>query len=381
MALIEIKNLTTIFGRAPKKYLGNVESRMTKDALLQKHQHVLALHSINLNINAGEIFTVMGLSGSGKSTLIRHINRLIDPTAGEITINGRDILKLSRNELIALRRNRMSMVFQRFGLMPHRSVLDNAAYGLEVRGVDKKARRLQAYGWLEKVGLESYAQRFPRELSGGMQQRVGLARALTCETDILLMDEPFSALDPIVRVQLQDELVRLQKEYGKTIIFITHDLDEAIKISDRIALLQDGRIVQCDTPQDLLSNPSGDEVRAFIGSVNLVRTQSIAAFVIPAQFEIVDKSEDEAADIFLRSMHSEAVMTSQGKYIKTFIKTNDDQKFKCSISALSEDLTIEQAMPILLIEGFDVPALDNAQRFKGVVSREKLGKILKNKQL
>ncbi len=380
MSLLEIKNLTTIFGRTPKKYLADVENGIGKDILLQKHQHVLALFNINLKINAGEIFTVMGLSGSGKSTLIRHINRLIDPTCGEVVINGHDILKLSRAKLIELRRNKMSMVFQRFGLMPHRSVLDNVAYGLEVRGMEKKRRRQQAFKWLGKVGLESYAARFPRELSGGMQQRVGLARALACQTDILLMDEPFSALDPIVRAQLQDELLRLQKEYGKTIVFITHDLDEAAKISDRIALLQDGRIIQYDTPQNILSNPKNENVRAFTGNVNLARTQTIETLLVPPQLEIKDKNEEEATNIFLNSKATEAVLTERGQYIQTFIKTSDGNVFKKSNSALEETLKIEQAIPILLTEGFDIAVISKQKKFLGVVSRKKLGSVLLDKK-
>ena len=224
----------------------------------------VGLSDVSLNIKAGEIFVIMGLSGSGKSTLVRHFNRLIEPSAGEILIDGRNVLAMSDAELRQLRRQTISMVFQGFGLMPHKTVLDNAAFGLLTRGDDKARAHTVARGWLERVGLKGYEAKYPDELSGGMRQRVGLARALAADTDILLMDEAFSALDPLIRDDMQDQLLQLQSTLHKTIIFITHDLDEALKLGDHIAILRDGKLVQVGTPDEILRSPADDYVRKFV---------------------------------------------------------------------------------------------------------------------
>ena len=262
--LIALSNLTTIFGKNPKAALRKIRNGMDKATLLAKTNHILALNNISLNIEAGEIFIIMGLSGSGKSTLVRHINRLIDPSEGKVSIDGVNILELSQAALIALRRKRMSMVFQRFGLLPHRNVIENIAYGLEIRGVRKSERLAIAKEWLGRVGLDGYGERYPHQLSGGMQQRVGLARALAAERDIVLMDEPFSALDPLTRHELQDELLRLQKEMKRTVVFITHDFAEAAKLGSRIAILKDGEVVQIGAPQEILNSPANAYVEAFV---------------------------------------------------------------------------------------------------------------------
>jgi len=244
MALIEIRGLSTVFGPHPQAALEKVRAGMDKPGLLATTGHVLALDRIELDIEGGEIFVIMGLSGSGKSTLVRHINRLIDPTEGTVRIAGEDVTALPIPALIALRRRRLAMVFQRFGLHAHRSVLDNVAYGLEIRGVPRAQRENEARAWIERVGLAGVETQYPAQLSGGMQQRVGLARALCAGTDIILMDEAFSALDPLIRSQLQGELLALQATLGKTVVFITHDLDEALRIGNRIAILKDGALVQ-----------------------------------------------------------------------------------------------------------------------------------------
>jgi glycine betaine/proline transport system ATP-binding protein len=268
VALIELKNITTIFGKHPVAVFRKMQAETSKLILLEEKNHILALNNVSLSIEAHEIFVIMGLSGSGKSTLVRHINRLIDPTAGEILIDGVNILKLGMTDLIALRRKRMAMVFQRFGLLPHCKIIDNIAFGLEVRGVKKSERLSCAKDWMQRVGLEGYENRYPHELSGGMQQRVGLARALAADTDIILMDEPFSALDPLIREELQKELLSLQRNAGKTIVFITHDANEALRLADRIAILKDADLVQIGTSKDILQNPANSYVEAFVKTVN-----------------------------------------------------------------------------------------------------------------
>jgi glycine betaine/proline transport system ATP-binding protein len=272
LALIEVRNVSTVFGPSPRKALALVRGGMGKDELLAETGAVLALDDVSLTVERSETFVVMGLSGSGKSTLIRHLNRLIDPTEGAILIDGVDILGLSVRALEQFRRGRLAMVFQRFGLFPHRTILDNVAYGLEVRGIAKAERHARAAEWVSAVGLAGYEARYPAALSGGMQQRVGLARALCSDAEILLMDEAFSALDPLIRAEMQDQLAELQARLRKTIVFITHDLDEALRLGDRIAILKDGRIAQVGPPSEIVGNPSDDYVRSFVRAVSRRRT-------------------------------------------------------------------------------------------------------------
>lgn len=268
MSKIVLRNIVKIFGPRAGHMLAKVQAGMDKDTLLTETGHTLGLNDVSLSVEEGETFVVMGLSGSGKSTLIRHLNRLIEPTAGDITVDGKDVLALPERELTEFRRHKMSMVFQRFGLLPHRTVIENVAYGLHIQGQDREVRNEKARQWITRVGLSGYEDKFPDELSGGMQQRVGLARALTTDPEVLLMDEAFSALDPLIRCDMQDELIELQRELKKTIVFITHDLDEALKLGDRIAILKDGETVQIDTPEQILLAPADDYVRAFVKDVN-----------------------------------------------------------------------------------------------------------------
>ena len=244
MAFIEIRHLYKIFGHNPQAALAQIRENPSNREQLLKTGHTAALQDVTIAIEQGETFVVMGLSGSGKSTLVRCMNRLIEPTTGEITIDGQNVLDLNQEELRELRRHKMSMVFQRFALLPHRSVLENMAFGLEVQGIPKADREAQAMEWVETVGLKGWENSYPGQLSGGMQQRVGIGRALCTNADILLMDEPFSALDPLIRREMQDELLALEGRIHKTTIFITHDLDEALRLGDRIAILKDGRVVQ-----------------------------------------------------------------------------------------------------------------------------------------
>ncbi|ARJ70744.1 quaternary amine ABC transporter ATP-binding protein [Paracoccus contaminans] len=282
---IEIRDLYKIFGAHPAAHVEAVRAGMTKTELNQRHRHVLGLRDINLSIDPGSIQVVMGLSGSGKSTLIRHINRLIEPTAGQIVIGGQDVLAMAPAALRDFRRHQTAMVFQKFALLPHRTVIDNVSYGLEVQGVAQDRRHREASRWIERVGLAGYENRYPSQLSGGMQQRVGLARALTNDAPILLMDEAYSALDPLIRYDMQTVLLDLQKEIRKTIVFITHDFDEALRIGDRIALLRDGSVIQEGTGQDMVLRPADDYVASFVQHVDRAKVVQAASVMQPLSGE------------------------------------------------------------------------------------------------
>ena len=269
--LIEIKNLYKIFGNNEIEALKLVKKGMGKDELLEKTNTVLGLNNVNLKIPKGKIQVVMGLSGSGKSTLIRHLNRLIEPTFGKIIIDKKNVLSLSQKELLNFRQKNMSMVFQKFALFPHKTIIENIGYGLAIQSMSKNLWIEKSYRWLKRVGLEGYEDYYPNQLSGGMQQRVGLARALATDAEILLMDEAFSALDPLIRADMQNILLDLQNELHKTIVFITHDLDEALKIGDKIAILRDGLIVQDSDPQEIILKPADKYVSDFIKDINRAR--------------------------------------------------------------------------------------------------------------
>ncbi len=296
--VIEIKNVTKIFGAEPEAAQKLLENGVSKDQVQEQTNNVVGLNRVSLEVKRGEIFVVMGLSGSGKSTLIRHVNRLIDPTAGSIKVNGRDVLSMSKEELREFRRHEVAMVFQNFALFPHRNVLKNVAYGLEVRGDDKVLREQKAREWIDTVGLAGYENSRPHELSGGQKQRVGLARALAMDSEVLLMDEAFSALDPLIRSGMQEQLLELQKKLHKTIFFITHDFDEAIRIGDRIGVLKDGELVQTGRPEDIILRPANDYVVDFVRSVNRARVIRVGAIMDkkhmePCDFTVTDKATCE----------------------------------------------------------------------------------------
>ncbi len=278
---IEIRRLYKIFGGNAASYLDLVKRGMSKAELMARHRHVLGLKDVNIHMKPGCIQVIMGLSGSGKSTLIRHINRLIDPTAGEVLVGGMDIVKMGQGELRQFRRRQTAMVFQKFALLPHRTVLDNAVFGLEVKGLSRARQVESAMRWLARVGLDGFEDRYPNQLSGGMQQRVGLARALANDAPIMLMDEAFSALDPLIRVDMQSVLLDLQKEIKKTIVFITHDLDEALRLGDAIAILRDGEVIQQGTSQDIVLRPADEYVASFVKEVNRGRVIKIEAIMGP----------------------------------------------------------------------------------------------------
>ena len=275
---IAIRNLYKIFGPDAAKLVEAAKAGMTKAEMNRKHGHTLGLKDISTDLPAGRISVIMGLSGSGKSTLLRHVNGLIMPTAGEMLIDGQDVAKMSPDELRAFRRHKTAMVFQKFALLPHRTVMENTVYGLDIQGIPRTESITRARHWIERVGLKGYEDRYPSQLSGGMQQRVGLARALTNDAPILLMDEAFSALDPLIRMDMQSVLLDLQKELGKTIVFITHDLDEALRLGDKIVILRAGEISQQGTGEEIVLNPQNDYVRAFVREVNrgrVVRLRSV----------------------------------------------------------------------------------------------------------
>lgn len=268
MLKIEVKGLTKIFGKNPKQGLKLLQEGKTKEEILKETGMTIGVNQASFEVHSGEIFVIMGLSGSGKSTLVRLINRLIEPNAGSVLVDGDDLAKMDKNKLRETRRKKVSMVFQGFGLFPHRTVWENAGFGLEIQGMDKKEIKEKSIESLKLVGLAGYEEQYPSQLSGGMKQRVGLARALANDPDILLMDEAFSALDPLIRKEMQDELIDLQASMHKTIIFITHDLDEALKIGDRIAIMKDGLIVQVGTPEEIMTNPADEYVRKFVEDVD-----------------------------------------------------------------------------------------------------------------
>ena len=261
---IEVRNVFKVFGNREKDVLALIHQGKNKEQVLTETGCVVGINDLSLSIHAGEVFVIMGLSGSGKSTLVRHLNRLIDPTSGQILVDGENILEYDMPALRQLRRHKISMVFQNFGLLPHRNVLDNVAYGLKVRGESQAQCNERARYWVSVVGLQGYEQAFIHQLSGGMRQRVGLARALATDTDIILMDEAFSALDPLIRAEMQDQLLELQRTLQKTIVFITHDLDEALRIGNRIAILRDGQLIQVGTPEEILQSPADDYVGRFV---------------------------------------------------------------------------------------------------------------------
>ena len=282
-AKIRIEGLYKIFGPRAHSVLEEVQRGMSKQELLERHNHILGLKDINVDVTPREISVIMGLSGSGKSTLIRHINRLIEPTSGRIMIDGEDVLAMTREALIEIRRYKISMVFQRFALHVHKTVAENAAYGLVIQGTPLGEAKEQSRKWLERVGLTGFEDHYPSQLSGGMQQRVGLARALATDAEILLMDEPFSALDPLIRNDMQDVLLGLQEELHKTIVFITHDLDEALRLGDRIAILRDGAVIQQGNPQDIILHPEDDYIFEFIKDINRSRVIEARSVMTPGE--------------------------------------------------------------------------------------------------
>jgi len=334
MSKIEINNIYKIFGNNPDSVMDMVKGGATKDEVLEQTGHTVGLDNVSLNIEEGETFVCMGLSGSGKSTLIRHLNRLIDPTAGEILIDGENVMSLNPEQLIDFRRHKMSMVFQRFGLFPHKTVMQNVGYGLEMQGKSEDERDKIAMEKIEAVGLNGFENQFPNQLSGGMQQRVGLARALATNSDIMLMDEAFSALDPLIRSDMQKQLMDLQSELKKTIVFITHDLDESLRLGDHIGILNAGKLVQVGTPVDIIMNPADDYVKAFVKDVNRAK-------VIKAKIIMTKVNETNGID-------------------------------KSNLIKVNEDQFIEEFLPQIVCTNANCEVVDKSGNTKGYITNKEL---------
>lgn len=377
---VEVKNLYKVFGKKNKKVIDLLEKGESKDSILNKTKQVVALNNVSLSINDGEIFVVMGLSGSGKSTLIRCINRLIEPTMGQIYLEDEEITNLSHKDLIEIRRKKIGMVFQNFGLFPHINILENVAYGLKIQGVEKSERLLRANEALKSVGLEGWETKYTSQLSGGMQQRVGLARALANDPDILLMDEAFSALDPLIRSNMQDELLEIQSKVNKTIIFITHDLNEALKIGDRIALMKDGEVVQVGTPEEILLKPANEYVRKFINDVD--RTKILTASRIMRNptivYEIGDSVESIIKKMNKHKFDSIFVVDKNKKLIGLLRKNkinNDVNKedvinlLDSNFAKIDEDLSIEELFVHLANSNEPIAVTSESDKLKGIIVR------------
>ena len=384
--LIQVRGLYKIFGADSQKALAKVKTGKSKEELL-KDSHTLALRHINLDILSGEVFVIMGLSGSGKSTLIRHFNRLIDPTCGQLQIDGKDIMQLSTKELIDFRRHRLAMVFQRFGLMPHMTVLDNIGYGLNIQGIKKQERSEKARHWLVTVGLEGYEKHYPSQLSGGQQQRVGLARALCTDADVLLMDEAFSALDPLIRSEMQDLLIELQDRLHKTIVFITHDLDEALRLGDRIAILKDGGLEQVGKPEDILLEPATDYVEAFVRDVNRGRALTVKTVMNPPIGRITAETIGEALEQMKKLPENYGYYVTEEGYqggllqetLEQAAEDNADGKLDSDLfedwPTVAPDTPIEEALPDSLESEHHLPVVDEHGDLQGRLSREAVAEV------
>ena len=380
---ITVKNLYKIFGTNPKRVYPLIEQGKTKEDILEKTGCVVAVNNVSFEIKKKETFVIMGLSGSGKSTLIRCLNRLIDPTDGQIIIDDKDLMEMDKETLRESRRYTMSMVFQHFGLLPHRNVVNNVEFGLEIGGMDKEERREKAMKAIDLVGLKGYEFAMPDELSGGMQQRVGLARALANDPEVLLMDEAFSALDPLIRTQMQDELLELQAKMHKTIVFITHDLDEALKLGDRIVILGPGGIIrQIGTPEEILSNPADDYVSAFVQNVDKTKVITVESIMRKVPVVTVPKDGPGAATRMMEKNHiSSAFVVDSDRYLKGLIRIDDAIKLQKEKSKDMESILVNDiyttygttAVSDLLATArqtrYPIAVIDEDYRFRGIVDR------------
>ena len=388
--LLTLKNVCKVFGESPKKALKLLDKGLSKDEIFEKTGNTLGVVNAFFDINEGEIFVIMGLSGSGKSTLVRLFNRLIEPSRGELILEGQDIAKASKSELRKIRREKMSMVFQSFALMPHMSVIENTAFGLELSGVSKEERDQRALDALSQVGLEAWADSYPSELSGGMQQRVGLARALANDPKILLMDEAFSALDPLIRTEMQDELLKLQQKHKRTIVFISHDLDEAMRIGDRIAIMHDGRVVQVGAPEEILKNPADDYVSSFFRGVDVSTVLSAGDIASKKQTTVIRREGTgiETAIIQLQETDREHgyLVNNDLNYIGivTIDSLKDARKLGESIEKaiiqgiepIQTDQPLNELLGVVADAPYGPPIIDNDRIFKGALTRASLLRIL-----
>ncbi|HBI1677063.1 TPA: glycine betaine/L-proline ABC transporter ATP-binding protein [Enterococcus faecalis] len=380
MPKVKVNHLTKIFGKKTKPALEMIRANKSKTEILEKTDATVGVYDVNFEVEEGEIFVIMGLSGSGKSTLIRLLNRLIEPTSGNIYIDGQDISSLDKEGLREVRRNKMSMVFQNFGLFPHRTILENTEYGLEIRGVPKEERQAKAEKALENSSLIAFKDQLPSQLSGGMQQRVGLARALANDPEILLMDEAFSALDPLIRREMQDELLDLQENVKKTIIFITHDLNEALRIGDRIALMKDGQIMQIGTGEEILTNPANEYVRTFVEDVDRSKVLTAQNIMVPA---LTTNIEIDGPTVALKRMRQEEVSmllaVDKKRQLKGVVRAekalearkNGTSLVECvdpEIQTIDKDMLVNDIFPLIYDAQTPLAVTDNG-KLLGVVIR------------
>ncbi|EEI57731.1 glycine betaine/L-proline transport ATP binding subunit [Enterococcus faecalis EnGen0297] len=377
---VKVNHLTKIFGKKTKPALEMIRANKSKTEILEKTGATVGVYDVNFEVEEGEIFVIMGLSGSGKSTLIRLLNRLIEPTSGNIYIDGQDISSLDKEGLREVRRNKMSMVFQNFGLFPHRTILENTEYGLEIRGVPKEERQAKAEKASENSSLIAFKDQLPSQLSGGMQQRVGLARALANDPEILLMDEAFSALDPLIRREMQDELLDLQENVKKTIIFITHDLNEALRIGDRIALMKDGQIMQIGTGEEILTNPANEYVRTFVEDVDRSKVLTAQNIMVPA---LTTNIEIDGPTVALKRMRQEEVSmllaVDKKRQLKGVVRAekalearkNGTSLVECvdpEIQTIDKDMLVNDIFPLIYDAQTPLAVTDNG-KLLGVVIR------------
>lgn len=381
MAKVKVEHLTKVFGKKQQQALGMMAEAKSKTEILKKTGATVGVYDASFEVEEGEIFVIMGLSGSGKSTLIRLLNRLIDPTSGEIYIDGVDIAKMGKEELQEVRRHKINMVFQSFALFPHRTILENTELGLELRGVSKEERRLKAEQALDNSGLLSFKDQYPDQLSGGMQQRVGLARALANVPEVLLMDEAFSALDPLIRREMQDELLDLQENVKKTIIFITHDLNEALRIGDRIALMKDGQVMQIGTGEEILTNPANQYVRDFVEDVDRSKVLTAKNIMEPA---ITMNIEADGPNVALNRMRKEGVsmllavdkkrqLKGSLTALKALEARRDGLDLKTvidkNVKKIPEEMLVTDIFEVIKDAEAPLAVVDESDKLKGVVIR------------
>ncbi|WP_104666859.1 glycine betaine/L-proline ABC transporter ATP-binding protein ProV [Ensifer adhaerens] len=385
---ISIKSVFKVFGERPDEALSLLKAGSTKAEIHAETGCTIGVNNATFDIRAGEIFVIMGLSGSGKSTMLRLLNRLIEPTSGSIEIDGKDVARLPRSELIALRRREISMVFQSFALLPNRSVIDNAAFGLEVAGVGEAERKARARMALHAVGLEGYDDSRPDQLSGGMKQRVGLARALAAEPSVLLMDEAFSALDPLIRTEMQDELVRLQAEHSRTIVFVSHDLDEAMRIGDRICIMQNGEVVQVGTPDEIVLKPANDYVRSFFRNVDVSQVFRAGDVARKTQVTIIERQGVSAAAALERMEHYDrevAIILGRDKTYHGMVSRSSlianardgaadpyRRAFLPDIEPIPASESLSNVLGKVAASAFPMPVIDEANRYLGSISKSAL---------
>ncbi|MFD1337460.1 glycine betaine/L-proline ABC transporter ATP-binding protein [Oceanobacillus iheyensis] len=382
MPVVETKDLSKIFGKNIKQSIKMLDQGLTKEEILKKTGNTVGVNRASFSVEEGEIFVIMGLSGSGKSTLVRLLNRLIEPSEGSILIEGQDLAKMDKKELRQVRREKLGMVFQQFALFPHRTILQNAEFGLEVQKIDKNERHKRAEEALKLVGLGDYIHQKPGQLSGGMQQRVGLARALANDPKVLLMDEAFSALDPLIRKEMQDELIDLQSSMKKTIIFITHDLDEALRLGDRIALMKDGAIVQIGSPEEILMNPANDYVEKFVEDVD--RSKILTAHHIMKRPETIniDKHGPRAALERMRKEGISSILVVDGKRrLKGYVTADDasaarkqesnsiEDILKTDILKVSPDTAMQEIFSMIYDSPVPLAVVDKDDRLEGIIVR------------